>query len=177
MRKVLDGLYLTAASLSALAILTIAILMLVQSIVRELGVSTGPINEIVAWLCAGAAFSGMAYAFKQGDFVRVGLFLERLNTRQRQVGEVIALGTALLACLYLAYWATSFTMESFAFNDIATGLLPMPIWIPQCSFVLGSWLLAIATADEFLIVLRGGEPSYVRAVRERHAKGDFSSDL
>jgi len=31
--------------------------------------------------------------------------------------------------------------------------------------------------DEFLIVLRGQIPSYVVAVEERHAAGDFSSDV
>ncbi|NBS82642.1 MAG: TRAP transporter small permease [Betaproteobacteria bacterium] len=177
MRKILDFAYKFAASLSALAIFTIALLMIGQSFMREIGISTGPINEIVSWLCATAAFSGMAYAFKQGDFVRVGLLLERLDKRQRRYGEIAALMIAVVACLYLAFWATSFTYESLLFNDIATGLLPMPLWIPQCAFVLGSWLFAIATIDECFIAFFGGEPSYVTAVRERHARGDFSSDL
>jgi TRAP-type C4-dicarboxylate transport system permease small subunit len=160
MRKILDFAYKFAASLSALAIFTIALLMIGQSFMREIGISTGPINEIVSWLCATAAFSGMAYAF-----------------RQRRYGEIAALMIAVVACLYLAFWATSFTYESLLFNDIATGLLPMPLWIPQCAFVLGSWLFAVATIDECFIVFFGGEPSYVTAVRERHARGDFSSDL
>jgi TRAP-type C4-dicarboxylate transport system permease small subunit len=177
MRKVLDCAYMTAASISAFSILVIALLMIGQSVLREIGISTGPVNEIVSWLCATAAFSGMAYAFKQGDFVRVGLLLERFDKRQQRYGEIVALLIAVIACLYLAFWATSFTYESLKFNDIATGLLPMPLWIPQCTFVIGSWLFAIAAIDECVIVIRGGEPSYVRAVRERHAKGDFSSDL
>ena len=45
------------------------------------------------------------------------------------------------------------------------------------SFALGSILLFIAVLDEFIIVLRGGRPSYVVAVEERHAHGDFSSDV
>jgi len=35
----------------------------------------------------------------------------------------------------------------------------------------------VALVDEFLIVVRGGIPTYVRLVEERHAQGDFSSDL
>jgi hypothetical protein len=38
-------------------------------------------------------------------------------------------------------------------------------------------LLLIAVVDEFVIVLRGGVPTFVRLVQERHAKGDFSSDV
>jgi hypothetical protein len=31
--------------------------------------------------------------------------------------------------------------------------------------------------DELVTVVQGGKPSYQRAVEERHAKGDFSSDI
>jgi len=51
------------------------------------------------------------------------------------------------------------------------------MWIPQLSFALGSILLLVAVLDELVIVLRGNRPSYVVAVEERHAKGDFSADV
>jgi hypothetical protein len=38
-------------------------------------------------------------------------------------------------------------------------------------------LLFIAVVDEFFIVLSGGVPTFVRLVQERHAQGDFSSDV
>ncbi|MBU3711891.1 MAG: TRAP transporter small permease, partial [Limnohabitans sp.] len=62
-------------------------------------------------------------------------------------------------------------------NDIAQGLLPLPLWIPQLSFALGSVLLWVAMLDELILVLRGQVPTYVREVQERHARGDFSSDI
>jgi hypothetical protein len=31
--------------------------------------------------------------------------------------------------------------------------------------------------DELILVLRGQVPTYVREVQERHARGDFSSDI
>ncbi len=82
-----------------------------------------------------------------------------------------------MATAYLAWSACLFTHESWEFNDVAQGLLPLPMWIPQLSFAIGSVLLLVAVLDEFLIVLRGGTPSFVRAVEERHARGDFSADI
>ena len=70
-----------------------------------------------------------------------------------------------------------FTYESWEFNDLAQGLLPLPMWIPQLSFAFGAILLLVAVVDEFIIVLRGGVPTFVRLVQERHARGDFSSDI
>jgi hypothetical protein len=70
-----------------------------------------------------------------------------------------------------------FTYESYTFNDIAGGLLPVPMWIPKLTFVVGSWLFLIAIIDEWLLVLRGNRPTFVVAVEERHAAGDFSSEV
>ena len=177
MRKLLDRIYLGAAYVAATCVLLIMLLMIAQSILREMHVRTGAVNDVVAWLCAAASFFAMAHAFKHGDFVRVTLLLEKLPPAAVRRFEIGASSIAVLAVGYLMFWANRFTYESWVFNDIAQGLLPLPMWIPQLSFALGSILLFVAVLDELIIVLRGGRPSYVVAVEERHAHGDFSSDV
>ena len=129
------------------------------------------------WLTAAAAFLAMAHAFKHGDFVRVTLLLEKVSAPVRRVLEIVSLVIACFAVGYLAFWATRFTWESYEFNDMAGGMLAIAIWIPQTTFVAGSWLLFIAVLDEMVLVARGARPTYVTAVEERHAHGDFSSDI
>jgi TRAP-type C4-dicarboxylate transport system permease small subunit len=177
MRKFLDRLYMGAAALAALCVLAICVLMIAQSILREFGMRTGGTNDVVAWLCAAAAFLAMAHAFKHGDFVRVTLLLEKLGPKAVRALEITCLGIACVAIGYLAWWATRFTWESWKFNDMANGLIAIPLWIPQTTFVVGAWLFFIAVIDEMVIVLRGGRQTYVVAVEERHAHGDFSSDV
>ena len=177
MRRFLDRLYLAAAYVAACCVLLIMILMIGQSILRELHVRTGAVNDVVSWLCAAAAFFAMAHAFKHGDFVRVTLLLEKLSIQAQKRFKLAALSIAAVSVAYLAYWANRFTYESWVFNDTAQGMLPMPMWIPQLSFALGSILLLVAVVDELVIVLRGGRPSYVVALEQRHAEGDFSSEV
>ncbi|MDI9334568.1 MAG: TRAP transporter small permease subunit [Cytophagales bacterium] len=177
MRVLLDKLYLACGALGALFIGLIGALMIGQSVLREFGVRTGAINDVVAWFCAAAAFFAMAHAFKHGDFVRVTLVLEKLGTKARRACEIGSLLVGTLATAYLAYAACSTTFESYQFNDVAQGLLALPLWIPQSSFAVGSVLLFVAVLDELVIVLRGGVPTFVRLVEERHAKGDFSADV
>ena len=177
MRRALDALYAAAAALAALCVLAIFVLMIYASAGRALGWRVGIVNDLVAWLCAAAAFLAMAQAFRNGDFVRVTLLLDRLPPRARWWFEAVSLAVAALAIGYLAWWAARFTIESWQFQDMAGGLLVVPMWIPQTSFVLGALLFFIAVVDELVLVLRGGKPTYVRLVEERHARGDFSEDM
>ena len=177
MRRFLDRLYLASGAIGAVFVLLICVLMIAQSIGREFGIRTGAINDVVSWFCAAASFFAMAHAFKHGDFVRVNLLLEKLPPGPRRVLEIACLAIGTVSIAYLAFWANKFTYDSWAFNEVAQGLLPIPIWIPQASFALGSLLLLVAMVDELVIVLRGGRPTYVVAVEERHAHGDFSAEV
>jgi TRAP-type C4-dicarboxylate transport system permease small subunit len=177
MRRFLNFLYDAAGYLAAFFVFAIFVVMIGQTVMRELGMRTGGTDDIVAWMCAASAFLAMAETFKRGDFVRVGLLLEHLGPRTRQAFEIGSLAIATAFCGYLAFWAFRFTYESWQFNDMANGLIVIPMWIPQLSFVIGASILCVAVADEFLIVLRGRRPTYVTAVEERHARGDFSEDV
>ncbi|KQT13644.1 TRAP transporter small permease [Ramlibacter sp. Leaf400] len=177
MRRALDLLFDGAGRLAALMILAIFLLMLYASAGRMAGLRVGGINDIVSWCTAAASFFAMAHAFKHGDFVRVTLVLDHLGPRARRALEIASLFIAAAAVTYLAWWAVRFTYESWQFKDMAGGLVVIPIWIPQLSFVLGSLLFVLAVLDELVIVLRGGKPTYVRMVEERHARGDYSEDL
>ena len=176
-RRFLDGLYQLGGHLAALCVLGILLLMIGASVGRALNWRVSWVNDIVAWLCAAAAFLGMAYSFRNGDFVRVTLVLESVSAAVRRWLELISLTVAAVAIGYLGYWAARFTWESYEFNDIAGNMVAIPIWIPQMSFVVGSAILVIAVIDECVCVFRGGKPSYVARVEERHARGDFSEEL
>ncbi len=176
-RLFFDGLYAAGGQLAALCVLAILILMVHASVGRSLDWRVAWINDVVAWLCAAAAFLGMAYSFRNGDFVRVTLVLESVSPGVRRWLEVVSLAIAAVAIAYLGYWAARFTYESWEFNDIAGNMVAIPIWIPQMSFVVGALILVIAVLDECVCVLRGGKPSYVARVEERHARGDFSEEL
>lgn len=176
-RRLLDRLFDGAGALAALFILGIFLLMIYASAGRMIGWRVGGVNDIVSWFCAAASFFAMAHAFKHGDFVRVTLLLDKMSPPMRRAFEIVSLLIAAAAVTYLAWWAARFTYESWQFKDIAGGLVPIPIWIPQVSFVIGAFLFVLAVLDELWIVLRGGVPTYVRLVEERHARGDFSEDI
>ena len=177
MRRFLDWLYDAAGALAAFFVFAIFASMLATTIMREVGLRTGGWEDMVSWLTAAAAFFGLAHTFKHGDFVRVELLLSSLAPLPRRLLELASLLLATVFIGYLATFTTLYVMDSWRLGDMSGGLLVVPIWIPQLSFVLGAWLLFIAVVDEFVIVLRGHRPTYVLAVEERHARGDFTEDV
>ena len=52
------------------------------------------------------------------------------------------------------------TYDSWGFNDMAQGVLAVPLWIPQLGYSGGLVILFIALVDEFVHVAGGGEPRY-----------------
>ncbi len=177
MRRKLDGLYALTGYLAGLCVFVIFAVMMVTTVMRTFGLPTGGTDDIVSWLTAAAAFYALAHTFKHGDMVRVTLLLESLGPRARHATELVALlvGTAFTG--YMAVSVAIAVYDSWAYHDMGTGLIVMPLWIPQTSFLVGSLLLFLAVADELVIVLRGRRPTYVVAVEERHARGDFTEDV
>ena len=43
---------------------------------------------------------------------------------------------------------------------MSTGVVSIPLWIPQMGMVLGLAILLVAVLDEWLIVVRGSKPTY-----------------
>jgi TRAP-type C4-dicarboxylate transport system permease small subunit len=177
MRRFLDRLYFGSGALAAVCIVAICVLMLAQAGGREVGILIRGADDIVSWLCAASAFFALGHTFRHGELVRVGIFLEQLPVRARHAMEIFSLSVATLFVAYMLWSVTRFVYESWKFNEVAQGLIKLPIWIPQMSLVLGVLVFFIAVVDELVAVLRKEKPAYQRAEEERRAKGDFSETV
>ena len=177
MRRFLDRLYAAAGSAAAVCLAGIAVVMLAQASMREFGMLFRGADDIVAWLCAATAFLALGHTFRRGELVRIGLLVDHLPPRVRRPLALSALAVALVFAGYMAYAVVRFVYESWKFNEVAQGLIQIPIWIPQMSFVLGAAILFVAVLDEFVVLARGGKPAYEAAEEERRARKDFSETL
>jgi TRAP-type C4-dicarboxylate transport system permease small subunit len=177
LRRFLDRLYAASGALAAVCLALIAVVMLLQAGMRELGWLLRGADDIVAWLCAGCAFLALGHTFRRGELVRVGLVVERLPPRLRRAAALAALGLTVLFVGYMVYAVLRFVYESWRFAEVAQGLIAIPIWIPQLSFALGAVVLFIAVLDELVVLAQGGKPAYQAAEEDRRARKDFSETL
>ena len=151
--------------------------MLAQAGMREFGFLLRGADDIVAWLCAACAFLALGHTFRRGELVRIGLVADRLPPRVRRPVALAALAVSLAFVGYMLYAVARFVYESWKFNEVAQGLIAIPIWIPQTSFVAGALILFVAMVDEFVVLARGGQPAYEAAEEERRVRKDFSESL
>jgi TRAP-type C4-dicarboxylate transport system permease small subunit len=177
LRRFLDRLYAASGALAAVCLASIAAVMLAQAGMRELGFLLRGADDMVAWLCAACAFLALGHTFHRGELVRIGLVADNLPPRLRRPLALAALAVSLAFVGYMVYAVARFVYESWKFNEVAQGLIQLPIWIPQMSFVLGALILFIAVLDDFVVLARGGKPAYEAAEEERRVRKDFSESL
>jgi len=159
-RRALDQLYLGAGYAAGVFLVAIFAIMMVMSVGRQFALNIPAGDDFASWCMAAMAFLGLAHTFKRGEMIRVGLLLERLHGRTKQIAEIVALGIATAFILYFTRHAAQMAYDSWRFNDVAQGVVALPLWIPQLGFVAGLAILSIAVVDEMINVLRGNRPSY-----------------
>ena len=135
-------------------------MMMALSIGREIGVNVKSGDDITSWCMAAMAFLGLAHTFKSGEMIRVGLLTDRLRGRTKWIAELFALVMAAVLTGYFAWQAVAMTYTSWLINDMSTGVLVVPLWMPQTGFASGLVILFIAVADELVHVALGNKPRY-----------------
>jgi TRAP-type C4-dicarboxylate transport system permease small subunit len=177
LRRFLDRLYLATAVAGAICLALIAVVMLLQAGMRELGLLLRGADDIVSWLCAASAFLALGYTFREGELIRVSLVLEKLPSGARRPAETACLVAALLIVGYATWAVAGFVYESWQLGALAQGLLQIPIWIPQLSLVVGLVVFLVAIVDDLVAHLAGRTTAYQAAQDARHAAADFSNEL
>lgn len=121
---------------------------------RRLGLGITGVSEIASYLLVGATFLGLAYTFVHHAHIRVTLLISRLPSAIRAWFEVFCLLVALAISLLLGYGLVELARESRMFNDVSSGFLSIPLWIPQTVLATGVGLLCLALAEALVTTLR-----------------------
>ncbi len=159
MRRFLDHLYQVSGWIAAFFMVMIALTILGQVYGRFVNVAIDS-TETAGFSMAAMTFFGLAYTFRQGEHIRVTLFLRFASGVPRKILELFTIGFCIVFIAYLTYWAFDFVYFSHKFGEISQGLHPIPFWIPRLFMALGSLVFLIALIDEFFSVLLGNAPSY-----------------
>ncbi|NLC35112.1 MAG: TRAP transporter small permease [Alcaligenaceae bacterium] len=155
MRKWLDGLYMAAGVLAALAMIGVLVCIAGAIAVRQLSMHVPGLDSYAGYCMAAAGFLALAHTLKKGEHIRVTLLLASLPERGRERLDLFAFIIGAIIAANLAWFSCKLALDSYAFNDISTGEDATPLWIPQLTMAAGTVIFFIAMLDEAVCRLLG----------------------
>ena len=162
MKDFKDTCYRMSGWLSGLCIVTITLLLLAQIVGRLFGFIVPSAEDFAGFALAASTFFGLAYTFHQGGHIRVTLLIQRLNQGPRKVQEAFVLTLGLILSVFVAYACSYMVYESYIYEEVSYGYIPVPLWIPQLTVAIGAIALALAVFDAWFSAIRGKSPHYIR---------------
>lgn len=172
MRSVLNFIYRAAGGLAALFIVAIVALVFAQVMLNladkvwaaltgsGVGLTIPSYADFTGFFLAAASFLALAYALRAGGHIRVSLVTDRLPRRAHRALELAVVVIAAGMAGYASWYMGLLLLESIEFADRSSGMISVPLWIPQLPVVLGLGILTLALVDEFICMLRGAAPSW-----------------
>jgi len=173
-RKKLDSLYNAGGYLAAFFLVTICLLVVVQvsfncidristlTTGTAIGLTIPSYSDFTGFFLASSSFLALAYTMRKGSHIRVTLIFSNLSEPIQKVVETLCLLFASVISLYFTVYTAYLVYESFIYNDLSSGMVAIPIWIPQSSMLLGLCLLSISFVDDFFCHITGRSISYNR---------------
>ncbi|OLO02707.1 TRAP transporter small permease [Salinicola socius] len=151
--------------------------VLVMGGASRLGYEISGVSEIASYLLVGATFLSLAYTFTHYAHIRVTLVIARLPAAIQVWCEVACLAIALALSALLSWEMIGLIRESLDYGDVSSGLMAIPLWIPQTVLVVGLALLCLAILEALSNTLRQAvtAPSRYVAPGDNNDPGDKDS--
>lgn len=166
LRLVLDRLYDAAGVISALCLIAILLVIVVQMVARWSSLTFPGGAEYAGYLMASASFLAFAHTLNHGAHIRVNLLLTALGGNKFW-GELWCLVIGTAASTYLAWYAVKLVYWSRKLGDVSQGQDETMLWIVQTPMAVGAILLAICFADNLLALVITGRDNIASDLAEK----------
>jgi len=113
-------------------------------------------DDFAGYAMLASSFLALAHTFGRGEHVRVTILIQRLHGRARRWAELWCLTAGTMLSGFLAWYCVKLMLDSRAFGDMSTGLIAIPLWIPQIFMAVGACVLFIAMLEQLIVVAAGG---------------------
>ena len=82
--------------------------------------------------------------------------LNILPSSGRRWLDIFCLVMALVTMGYFAWHSAVMTWQSYVFNDMGQGVVPVPLWIPQTIMTFGLFAQVVAIVDNLVCLILYG---------------------
>ncbi|MDF1609592.1 TRAP transporter small permease [Hoeflea sp. YIM 152468] len=166
MRKLLDGVYTGSGLLSAGLIAAICLLVTAQ-VLLNLITKYGPFAfnmtipsyaDFAGYMLAASTFLALAYTLMRGGHIRVTMILNTVPSAWRLLAELFCLAVCAAVAGLASFYMYRLVHESWEFGDMSSGIIAIPLFIPQSAVLAGLVILTMALVDLTVQTARAGRP-------------------
>lgn len=151
----LDRLARASGAAAAASLAAIAVIIAGQIVARLFGQQISAADDFAGWAMAASAFLALPYALRNGDHIRVTLIAQMLPKSWQRGLDTLATAVGVALACWGAWYAVNFVLDSWRYDEVAQGMLAVPLWIPQLSMAIGMSLFALMMLDRLLRVALG----------------------
>lgn len=168
MRNTLDTIYKISGGLAAASIVAIVLIVFGQVMLnivdylakmmlgRSIGLLIPSYTSLSGYGLAFATFLSLGLGLRKAVHIRVTLLESRLPSSVRRLTlTMISLIGVVIGVLF-TYSLASLAYQSYSWGDRGTGLLKVPLWIPQSVLCIGMAVFLIAALDTLIEVIHRG---------------------
>lgn len=160
MRRLTDLISLGCFTVGAAAMVLMCGVVLAQVVGRLFGILVPSATDIAGYCMATSSFLALAYTFRNGGHVRVSLLLYRLGPKLRHKAEILCLAIATFLSGFFFAYLVDMTVETYQVGEVSSGIVAIPLVIPQAFLSIGVGALLLAVMEAFASAIRGEMPSY-----------------
>ncbi|RLQ89172.1 TRAP transporter small permease [Notoacmeibacter ruber] len=164
MRQALDRLYNFSGALAAASLCLICILVCIQVFFNLLtrtglfgiNLTVPSYADFAGYLLAAASFLALAYTLTRGGHIRVTLLTGLMGRRTSLAFEILALAFCAACAAAASWYVALLAHESWEFGDVSSGIVVIPLFIPQLAVLGGLVIFTIALVDLLARTVRTG---------------------
>lgn len=155
--RALDRFFGLTTAVAAVLFVSIALLVLYQLGGQALPYVPRSADEFAGYCMGASAFLALADTFRSGEHVRVTLLSDRVGTAARRrlawVSIIVSIGLAG----WMSWYFVRQAWVSWSFNELSSGLIALPMWLPQGAMAWGALAFVVALL-EAAVRLGAGTP-------------------
>lgn len=148
MAVVLDWYFRVTVALAGLCFVAVAGLVTYQLGGQALPYVPRSADEFAGYCMGASAFLGLADALRSGEHIRVTLVTSRLGPGARRASEWLALAIGLALSAWMAWYMVRMAWVSWSLDDRSSGLIALPMWIPQAAIAWGAVAFVVALLEQ-----------------------------
>ena len=123
---------------AAIILVGITAFTLIEIALRMLrGSGTNVVVEFTGYGLAGMTFLAAGATMREGGFVRVSIFLERLPNSVRWICDVVCIVMTIMTIGIFAWYVGADMWRSFQRGYETDSLVALPMWVPPFPLLLG----------------------------------------